>query len=532
VKPKTIRYVILLMSISLIGIVGVQIFWMLNAVKINEEHFNRNVNEALNELIGKIETKETCKMITTNACSVNSDERDMNEALNIIPDIMNSIGIPMPSNKVIIRPKDISDTTKTIIRLKTFDKMGISDKSDTITEKSKIRTVLTLRDDTTKNIKLTFVSNNKIDVKTEKFRDVVEKILVEYEINNKSLASRLKQMNFQKLLKEALIKHAIYLPYEYRVANNDTKDTASSSAGYDDNYKGNSYRVILFPNDIVEKSDYLKLYFPGKSRFIYQSLSLMMTGSALFTLIILLTFIYTIFVILRQKKISEIKNDFINNMTHEFKTPIATISLASDSISSPLVLDNKELIQYFSGVIKEESMRMNTKVERVLQLSLLDKNNISFAMNRIHVHDIIDTAIEKIHLQLDQRSGEISTSLLAENCTIEADAEHFMSVLLNILDNAMKYSPDAPVIHISTFNKNQNLCIAISDKGIGIAKEDSHKIFERFYRVNTGNVHNVKGFGLGLSYVKEIITAFNGTVSVISQKGQGSTFTISFPLVS
>jgi two-component system phosphate regulon sensor histidine kinase PhoR len=174
---------------------------------------------------------------------------------------------------------------------------------------------------------------------------------------------------------------------------------------------------------------------------------------------------------------------------------------------------------------------MNAKVERVLQLSLLERNNIQFTLTRVQVHEMIEKAIAKVQLQLNQRNCKMTTSLQAENYIVEADAEHFISVLLNILDNALKYSPDVPVINISTYNKNSFLFIAISDLGIGIAKENNRKIFERFYRVHTGDVHNVKGFGLGLSYVKEIITAFNGTVSVQSQKGEGSTFTIKLPLV-
>jgi len=217
-------------------------------------------------------------------------------------------------------------------------------------------------------------------------------------------------------------------------------------------------------------------------------------------------------------------------MTHEFKTPIATISLATDAINNPVVLENKEEILNFNRIIKEESLRMNLQVEKVLQMSLFDKKDIEFYIIKLNVHEQIEKAAERIKLQLEQKNGNISLELNADKIFIEADLVHFNGALLNILDNAIKYSKEIPSIKISTYNKENNICVAIADNGIGMEKEDTKKVFERFFRVHTGDVHNVKGFGLGLSYVKEIVTAFKGKVFVKSEKGIGSTFTFCLPL--
>ena len=543
------------MSISLIGIVCVQIFWIMNAVKINEEHFGRNVNEALNELVSKIETNETSQIITGNICSINLG----NSAVIDCGDIDTTFVRSFNSNDEIEKIKkefsvdslafinDFSSKTKTKkIRFK--EKVFIDSLSSELTTskikkklaldkdisqdiENVINTSITINDDTSKNICVTVIKNsNKIDVKTSKFRNVVEKMLIEYESKKVPLNSRLKQINFSKLLKSVLKNHGIELQYEYIVNSKNHKNSALISSGYDKNSKESVFTINLFPNDLIDKSDYLNLYFPTRQEYIYKSLFFMILGSVIFTLIILLTFLVTIFTILRQKKISEIKNDFINNMTHEFKTPIATISLASDSISNPLVLEDKEQIIYLSRIIKEESMRMNTKVERVLQFSLFDKNDIEFHFTSLHVHEQIEKAIEKIKLQVEQKNGKLTTELNATRCVVDADSEHLISALLNIFDNAIKYSPSIIEINVATYNYENTVCITISDKGIGIDKEDTKMIFERFFRVHTGNIHNVKGFGLGLCYVKEIVTAFKGKVSVQSIKGLGSTFIICLPL--
>ena len=259
-------------------------------------------------------------------------------------------------------------------------------------------------------------------------------------------------------------------------------------------------------------------------------MTLLLSGSGLFTIIILLTFLVTIRIILRQKKLSDIKSDFINNMTHEFKTPIATISLAVDSINNSKVINDPEKIQHFTGIIEEENKRMNSRVENVLQMSLIDKQDFAFRYEVVDIHEVIQQVIKQFELQIQKQEGHIQLDLLAEDCSIETDADQITTILGYLVDNALKYSPYKPEIIISTNATNGSLIIRIKDNGVGMTKEEKHRIFDKFYRVPKGDIHNVKGFGLGLSYVKAVVMAMNGKIEVDSTPGVGSEFIVSIPI--
>jgi two-component system phosphate regulon sensor histidine kinase PhoR len=249
----------------------------------------------------------------------------------------------------------------------------------------------------------------------------------------------------------------------------------------------------------------------------------------LFSLIILATFALSLYFIIRQKKISEIKSDFINNMTHEFKTPIATISLAADTITNPKVIKDETSIRHFIGMIKKENNRMNKKVETILQIASLDKKEIDFRFENHSLHSIIEKVVDAIELQIEQRNGKIVLNLYAGEPVICGDNEHLANLVNNLLDNAIKYSPENPEILIETRNNEKGVILSVEDKGIGMSKSVQGKIFERFYRQNSGNVHDVKGFGLGLNYVRAIIDAHKGTINVSSEPGKGSRFEIFLP---
>jgi two-component system phosphate regulon sensor histidine kinase PhoR len=252
-------------------------------------------------------------------------------------------------------------------------------------------------------------------------------------------------------------------------------------------------------------------------------------ASILFTGIILFCFAYTISVIIQQKKVSEMKGDFINNMTHEFKTPIATISLATDSISSPKIAGNPEKVKRFANIIKQENVRMNNQVEKVLQMAMLDKKDFSLKLTDVNLHEIIGRATENISLSVERKEGTVTTDLQADKPIVEADLTHVSNIVNNLLDNANKYSPEKPEISVATRNVNDGIQVIITDKGIGMSKEARKHIFDRFYRVHTGDRHDVKGFGLGLSYVKAMIVAHKGQINVKSDLGKGSSFTLFFP---
>lgn len=274
----------------------------------------------------------------------------------------------------------------------------------------------------------------------------------------------------------------------------------------------------------------LVVIVPNQKSLIWKEMIWFILGAILFTIIITTAFFITVRTLLKQKKLSEIKSDFINNMTHEFKTPLATISLAVDALKNEKVVGNKEKTSYFTAIIKDENKRMNKQVETILQAALLDKQEVQLNLKRLLAHDLIISALNNINLQVEEKGGKIDVELAAENDLILADEVHFTNLINNLLDNAVKYSKDNLLIKLSTKNTGNQLKIKIEDNGIGMNKETLHRIFEKFYRAHTGNVHNVKGFGLGLSYVKTMVDAHHGTIKAESVLGKGSSFTISIPL--
>lgn len=280
-------------------------------------------------------------------------------------------------------------------------------------------------------------------------------------------------------------------------------------------------------NLIQEES--LWVVVPNVKNIVYNQLRWIIVCAILFTLILTSAFYLTFTALLRQKKMSEIKNDFINNMTHEFKTPIATISLAVDAMRNEKVLESREKLNYFSGIIKEENKRMNKQVETILQAALTEREELQLTLKPIHVHDIIKRSYENFKLQVEERGGMAILQLNAKWDVINADEVHFTNLINNLVDNAVKYSSDQVLVKVTTMNTHKAINIRIEDNGIGMSKETVKRIFEKFYRAHTGNLHNVKGFGLGLSYVKTVIDAHHGKIKVESTPGKGTCFTIELP---
>jgi two-component system, OmpR family, phosphate regulon sensor histidine kinase PhoR len=271
---------------------------------------------------------------------------------------------------------------------------------------------------------------------------------------------------------------------------------------------------------------------PNSSAVVLKELRWRIFIAGIFTLIIFAAFYLTVNAMLRQKKLSEIKNDFINNMTHEFKTPLATISFAVDAMKNEKVLSDKEKMNYFSSIIKEENLRMNRQVETILKAALLDKQEVNLMLKPTHVHEVIKDIADNFTLQLNDKKGKVEMDLEATNDLIDADEVHFPNLINNLVDNSVKYSKEnvPPEIKISTMANGKNMIIRLEDNGIGMTKETVKRIFEKFYRAHTGNVHNVKGFGLGLSYVKTMVDAHGGSIKVDSMPGKGSVFTLELPL--
>lgn len=365
-------------------------------------------------------------------------------------------------------------------------------------------------------------------------RQTMDAVQLKQEMFNTPIEERIEVIQLDRFLKDELGNN---IPFSYGVWSN----ASNSFVIYNNHYivpnesqasfnylKSSEYKAKLFPTDINDPGT-LHVYFPTKSSVVWGRLWLDLLLSLLFALIILASFAYTIRVILQQKKLSEMKNDFINNMTHEFKTPIATISLASDSITNPSVINNPDKIRRFADIIRQENKRMHGQVEKVLQMALVERGRIKLNFSDVNIHHVIDQAVSNMTLQVERREGSVTAQLNAEKCNVEGDLNHISNVINNLLDNANKYSPEKPEITVSTRNVSNGIEVTVSDKGIGMSKEAKKRIFEKFYRVHTGNLHDVKGFGLGLAYVKAMVTAHKGSIDVKSELGKGSSFILLFP---
>jgi two-component system phosphate regulon sensor histidine kinase PhoR len=333
-----------------------------------------------------------------------------------------------------------------------------------------------------------------------------------------------------EILKKELENRNIPISFEFGLIN-DSLVTDKTEQADSLLLKKSHYKVSLFPNNIIERDSQLSVYFPDRDSYIYKTLNWLLMMSLIFSIIVLFTFAISVYFILRQKKISEMKSDFINNMTHEFKTPIATISVAADSITNQKIIENPDQIRYFTEMIKKENQRMNRQVEDILTIARLDKKDFEFKWEAINLHEIIENAMQSVFLQVEKKGGKIVAELNAANPVATSDSSHFANLIYNLLDNANKYSLQAPEIIISTKNNTKGVLVAVEDKGIGMSKSVQSRIFERFYRQTSGNIHNVKGFGLGLSYVKAVLEANHGSISVHSEPGKGSRFEVFIPFI-
>ena len=564
-NKKVFTGLVLLMAISILGIIAVQLIWVNNALKVKNELFNRSVNEALTNTVKKLEDIQNFKVISNLAFNDSIPDKITDPGNNIEEHIIRREKAKQRPVQIVKKTKtingkksieisvDAGNSNQSSLKSYTYTTNGESAGSSRVvvssSNQSALGMVFIVNDTVVTNIDSLFgISKIRIDSMLSELDSFSpEEIALSKRIRKKSAALK-KMANqavteiymwdakeidlnlLQKVLTDELHDKDIPIDFEFGINNNSEWDFP---AGITDSAKlvNTPFKVNLYPNDIFQKNLKLAIFFPGRDSFVYRSLNWLLVASFLFSLFILITFSLSVFYILRQKKISEMKSDFINNMTHEFKTPIATISVASDSIVNEKVLSNPERIKYFAGMIKKENTRMNRQVEDILTIARLDKKDFEFNWEAVDIHELINDAIQGIILQVEKRGGKVDVRLDAVNPMVTTDKMHATNVVYNLLDNAIKYSAAAPEITVTTENQTNGVLISVTDRGIGMTKTVQGKIFERFYRQASGNIHNVKGFGLGLSYVKAVVEANHGTILVSSEPGKGSKFELFLPFI-
>jgi len=360
----------------------------------------------------------------------------------------------------------------------------------------------------------------------------MENLLAEYQRSGEPLKKRLDRNWIDSLLRFELQSRNIDVPFNYDVtnANGDSLifTNAADVAAKPKFTPENTYETAIFTKDVVNDPGKIKLSFPQKNSLILGKMKASMATTAGLLFVLIFCFAYTLMTIIRQKKISEMKTDFINNMTHEFKTPVSTIMIASESLLDPEISADRSRINRLAHIIYEENARLGNHIERVLNVARIDKNDFKLENKPVNINELIAIVLDSMELKLQKCDAEIKLELSAEHAVIIADELHFSNVLYNLVDNAIKYSENKPKITISSFNKSGQVVIKVADEGIGMSRDQQAKIFEQFYRIPTGNVHNVKGFGLGLSYVNTIVKRLNGSISVRSEKDKGSEFELKF----
>lgn len=519
------RFVVVLMTIALLGIIAVQGYLINASFKNKEEQFKYQVKQVVANVAKNVEEQETYTFLSRfnqlkDSIGKTPQRSELMKFFYVEKNELTNETIIYSSS---IIPEDYS------VSASFFDKNNDSTRIKNYVAKrvTEVYNQNTINSDMNNNV----IPSEKIT--KSGVVDVLDKAT--FQINFKdiaatrSIAQRVSPEQLKSLFEKELREYGIKTPFEFGIYSNGLATKVKSEKfKYD---KKNTFDTPIFTdNDGVSKYQLL-VSFPKKKSFLISDLIGIATLAFLFTAIIIVAYYTALNQLNKQRHISEIKTDFINNMTHEFKTPIATINLALDAIKNPKIIDDKEKVHRYLQMIKDENKRMHAQVENVLRISKLERKELDIKKESCNMHDIIEEAVEHVSLIIEDREGEINVDLKAVKTTVLLNDVHFTNVLVNILENAIKYSPEKPIINVTSENIKNFIVIKVKDQGQGISKAAQKKIFDKFYREHTGDIHNVKGHGLGLAYVKRIVDDHHGEVMVESEKGKGSTFIIKLPLI-
>ncbi len=517
-KKTFIPVLILLISAALIGLVAIQLYWVKNSIALRDAQFRKNVKIALSDFNHALEKEEASERL-----------KKFKVGQKVLQSI-DSLRAARPNAGVILKSDGSSEDSTLYVSPSgdfTF-RFKESVHNSRFGQPSTYANAIGNADTFPNNAAavISDFNSSQTDILTELITNILS---LQAE---KNFFSKYTHGHLDSLLHNCLEEiGGINAAYEFGVFNVFDQPIVVSNQSESELIAiiEHGYKSRLFPNDLVQDPVYIRVWFPHQDTYLLKTLWPLLFSSTVFMLTVILAFSYTIRTILRQKKVSEIKNDFINNMTHELKTPISTISLACEALSDPIMSSSKVRVDHFVKMISDENKRLGVLVENVLRSAVLDRGEVALNRDKLDMHEIIRTAIHNIELQASQKGGVIRTALNAEMAVIKGDKIHLTNVIYNLLDNAIKYTSHNPEILVITRSSDSCITISVTDNGIGIKKDDQQRIFEKLFRVHTGDVHNIKGFGLGLSYVKIIVEKHHGTISVQSDLGKGSTFTIQLP---
>ncbi len=626
-SKQRIRWIVALMAIGLLGLVGLQLFWIGSALQLQKEQFAYKVTDALQEVVRTLERQEIvyltkqrvqareqqnrlmaiakkegrsvvkvadgqqiaanmhtqapAKHLTSPPAQQSSTRQMMPSgiapagAVVVQSDVLHPIVRPLSAEQMVVveeffRQQDelmaVGDWQTQLAQQQQFDhwvetvlNTELSRINQQVVQDSSVRLAKNRLRRAAQQRRMqagaaiteaklgtpvhpASISQHRADEQSHMIKDVLKGLLM----SDRPIEDRVNRLALDTLLRQSLADRGIDIPFAYAVRTRQQPRFLFTSLGIEaKQFDANGYKAALFPNNFIETGNYVYVYFPTQQQFILGRLGFTFGASVVLILVILACFYIAISTIVRQKKLADIKNDFINNMTHEFKTPISTISLAVEmaqeqlgSTSSTTQPEPMRLSRYM-GIIRDETRRLGSHVEKVLQMALLDRGEIKLNLSPVNVHDVIEKVLNNMSLQIEQRGGEVDLHFDADREVIEADELHLTNIIYNLLDNALKYSPESPHITLSTRSLTEGastpgastpgVSITVTDQGLGMNKEQVNRIFEKFYRVPTGNRHDVKGFGLGLSYVKKMVDEHHGQILVDSQPGKGSSFKVILP---
>ncbi len=511
-NKKTVILLGFIMGIAVLSLVSVQAYWLKDAFHVKEKHFNQLVLKALSEMAYKMEQEETYELFI--------DE--------IITDLQDSI-IVQSMQPFIDTLLELNLNTNNISQYQNTTQPTMPPGGSGVNKGNSISNLI---HDTNSLQRVTPPQPNTKTAQQQLIekRRYLNKVLLKMFSRTPDITNRVTPNEIEAILKETLKDYGIDLGFEYSVSRWGNV-LAYQSPSFQPETISSIFQVRLFPDDLTSQNNYLHIYFPNRRNYIIRSLGLMGIISGILTILIVFTFAFTLYIIFRQKRLSEMKGDFVNNMTHELKTPISTISLASQMLGDKSIPNSSKNFDRISDIISQESKRLGFQVEKVLQMAAIDKGNLNLKINEINFHEIIESVAGNFMLQVENKGGLLIPSLHATKTTVKVDSVHMTNVISNLLDNAIKYTKKTPEIFIETKNNESYLMVSVRDNGIGISKSNQKRVFDKFYRVPTGNVHNVKGFGLGLNYVKKIVDAHKGQIEIESEPDKGTVFTFTLPLI-